>query len=126
VGGDTGRGGVYEIPIQRPPAKQRWGAPAPAGDDDIAFYYSFLQDAAPLVLDDLGGNADANAGAGSRNSAGASEDDGAATAKKDINSKKRSIARILTSLEAECGPRECHDASRRKLAVLESNAYTRS
>lgn len=114
-------------------------APAPAGDDDFAFYYSFLQEAAapsPLGLDDPSGNANA-AGAmtnGRRRKPqrGAGEDEeGGAAAKKDGNGKKRSIARILTSLaaldaEEHADRAGAADASRRELALLESNADTRS
>jgi hypothetical protein len=128
----------------RPPSSGG-GAPAagaaPAGDDDFAFYYSFLQDAAPLALDDPGGNANANAAAmtnGRRRKPqqrGAGEEDGAAAApaaaKKDGDGKKRSIARILTSLaaleaEEHADRAGAADASRRELALLESNADTRS
>ncbi|CAO2203823.1 unnamed protein product [Urochloa humidicola] len=125
----------------RPPSSDGGAAPpAPAPDDDFAFYYSFLQDAAapqsPLALDDAPATATAGAMTNGRRrkprgpgAGDAGEGAGGAAAKKD--GKKRSMARILTSLaaleaEEHADRAGAADASRRELALLESNADTRS
>ncbi|CAL4949077.1 unnamed protein product [Urochloa decumbens] len=120
-------------------------APAPAPDDDFAFYYSFLQDAAadapssPLALDDPTAGVPAAAAGAMTNGrrrkprgpdGGDGEGAGAAAAEKK-GGKKRSIARILTSLvaleaEEHADRAGAAEASRRELALLESNADTRS
>ncbi|XP_062213800.1 protein ALP1-like [Phragmites australis] len=113
------------------------GGGAAAGDDDFAFYYSFLQDAAvpsPLAFDadavavamPNGRRRKQRAGDGGGGGAGNDDDAGA---KKD--SRKRSIAKILTSLasleaEEHAERAVAADASRRELALLESNADTKS
>jgi hypothetical protein len=121
------------------------GAGAAAGDDDFAFYCSYLQDAdaaaasatstLALAVDDPNPNPSA-AGMtnGRRRKQRGAEDAGAAgegeeEAKKD--GKKRSIAKLLTSLaaleaEEHADRAGAADASRRELALLESNADTRS
>ncbi|CAO2190795.1 unnamed protein product [Urochloa humidicola] len=135
----------------RPPSSGGGAAaaapPAPAGDDDFAFYYSFLQDAAaaappsPLALADPNPAAAAAMTNGRRRKprgpgAGDAEESGgaagpAATAAVKKDGKKRSITRILTSLaaleaEEHADRAGAADASRRELALLESNADTRS
>ncbi|CAL4975628.1 unnamed protein product [Urochloa decumbens] len=119
----------------RPPSTGGGAAPAP--DDDFAFYYSFLQDAAadappsPLALDDPTSAVGAMTNGRRRKPRGpdGGDGEGAGAAKKD--GKKRSIARILTSLaaleaEEHADRAGAADASRRELALLESNADTRS
>ncbi|TVU34240.1 hypothetical protein EJB05_16071, partial [Eragrostis curvula] len=121
----------------RSPSNGRPPASGGAGDDDFAFYYSFLQDAAPAPLDIVDAAAAAaamtNGGGRKRKQAGDEQDAvaaGAAGGKKD-GGKKRSIARILTSLvaleaEEHADRAGAADASRRELALLESNADARS
>ncbi|KAL6881991.1 hypothetical protein ACP4OV_011463 [Aristida adscensionis] len=129
------------------------GGAAAAADDDFAFYYSFLQDASaapsPLHLHlDLDNAAAAAAlppamtngrkrkqqpqRGDSGGGAGVEDGGGGGGAKKDgAGARKRSIAKILTSLVAleaeDHAEREgAADASRRELALLESNADHRS
>jgi hypothetical protein len=85
------------------------GAGPAAGDDDFAFYYSFLQDADAAA-------AMTNGGGRKRKQQQRGPDGG--------DSKKRPIARILTSLAALEAEEHAGaaDASRRELAQLESNA----
>ncbi|KAL6615453.1 hypothetical protein ACP70R_037723 [Stipagrostis hirtigluma subsp. patula] len=113
------------------------GGAAEAGDDDFAFYYSFLQDAAsaapsPLALDlDLDA-ALAMPNARKRKQRGGDLEDGGDGAKKDGGGgRKRSVAKILTSLAALEAEEHADragdaDASRRELALLESHADQRS
>uniref|UniRef100_A0A0D9YAZ5 DDE Tnp4 domain-containing protein n=1 Tax=Oryza glumipatula TaxID=40148 RepID=A0A0D9YAZ5_9ORYZ len=114
------------------------------GDDDYAFYYSFFQDAAaaaasPLGLDDAaamtnGGRKRKRGGGGDGADGGApaaSRKDGPGGDGEGGNGRKRSIAKILTSLaalEAEdhSDRAGAADASRRELALLESNADHKS
>ncbi|BAF05328.2 Os01g0582600 [Oryza sativa Japonica Group] len=114
------------------------------GDDDYAFYYSFFQDAAaaaasPLGLDDAaamtnGGRKRKRGGGGDGADGGApaaSRKDGPGGDGEGGNGRKRSIAKILTSLAAleaeEHSDRAgAADASRRELALLESNADHKS
>ena len=131
----------------RPPSAGG-GAPAAAAadDDDFAFYCSFLQDAAPasatsplalaldLDLDDPNPTAAGMTNGRRRKQRGAADESGAAAGEEEVEAevkkegKKRSIAKLLTSLaalEAE-DHADRADASRRELALLESNADTRS
>ncbi|GJM94083.1 hypothetical protein PR202_ga10697 [Eleusine coracana subsp. coracana] len=113
------------------------GAGAGAGDDDFAFYYSFLQDAAAPSLDAPAPAAMTNGGRKrkqlQRGPEAGDEDAAAAAAGGGGNNtkKKRSIANILTSLvaleaEEHADRAGAADASRRELALLESNADARS
>ncbi|KAL5227510.1 hypothetical protein ABZP36_015775 [Zizania latifolia] len=110
------------------------------GDDDYAFYYSFFQDAAgaasPLAVESAAA-AMTNGGGRRRKRAGDGDDGGAAPRKEGPgegeggNGKKRSIAKILTSLAAldaedHSDRAGAADASRRELALLESNADNKS
>ena len=129
----------------RPPSGG--GAAAAAGDDDFAFYCSFLQDTAAasvtsplaLALDDPNPTATATVAMtngrrrkqrGAADGGGAAgEDDDEEEVKKE--GKKRSIAKLLTSLaaleaEEHADRAGAADASRRELALLESNVNTRS
>ncbi|XP_039810983.1 protein ALP1-like [Panicum virgatum] len=123
----------------RPPSSGRGGGGAgaaageAAGDDDLAFYYSFLQDAAavppPLALDDPAAMTNGRRRKPRGPESAGGEEEGAApatAAKKD--GKKRSIARILTSLAALEAEEHADraGASGRELALLESNADARS
>lgn len=103
-----------------------------AADDDFAFYYSFFQDAAaasPLALD---GPVVAAAMPNNRRRKRGGDDDSAAAPIKDgSNGRKRSIATIITSLaaleaEGHADSAGAADASRRELALLESNADNKS
>lgn len=106
-----------------------------AADDDFAFYYSFFQDpnaaaASPLALDD------ALALAMPRRKRGGDDDDddrkdAHAPAGAGAGGRKRSIAKILTSLaaieaEGHTDSAGAAGASRRELALLESNADHKS
>ena len=105
---------------------------AAAADDDFAFYYSFFQDpasASPLALDQAAVDAIAMPNNSNRRRKRAGGEDPAADpAANNNNGRKRSIAKIITSLAALDA--EAHadsaDASRRELALLESNADTKS
>ncbi|CAD6238155.1 unnamed protein product [Miscanthus lutarioriparius] len=114
-----------------------------AGDDDFAFYFSFLQDTAaasvtsPLAfaLDDPNANAAGMTNGRRRKQRGAADGGGAAGEDEEEEvkkeGKKRSIAKLLTSLaaleaEEHADRAGAADASRRELALLESNADTRS
>ncbi|KAM0874196.1 hypothetical protein ACQ4PT_037579 [Festuca glaucescens] len=108
-------------------ARPSTGVGGPAGDDDFAFYYSFFQDAAsPLALDEatlaaaMPNNRRKKRG-GDDNADGPDGDTG----------RKRSIAKIITSLaaleaEGHADSAGAADASRRELALLESNADSKS
>jgi len=130
----------------RPPSAGG-GAPAAAAadDDDFAFYCSFLQDAAPasatsplalaldLDLDDPNPTAAGMTNGRRRKQRGAADESGAAAGEEveegvKKEGKKRSIAKLLTSLAALEAEEHADraDASRRELALLESNADTRS
>ncbi|KAM0838175.1 hypothetical protein ACQ4PT_061155 [Festuca glaucescens] len=102
--------------------------PAGVGDDDFAFYYSFFQDAAaasPLALDETLAAAMPNS---RRRKRGGADDAAAAPNQDDGPERKRSIAKIITSLAAEghADSTGAADASRRELALLESNADSKS
>ncbi|KAK1665314.1 hypothetical protein QYE76_053473 [Lolium multiflorum] len=110
-------------------ARPTTGLGGPATDDDFAFYYSFFQDAAaaspsPLALDQTLAAAMPNTRRRKRDDAAA----GAPNNQDDGPERKRSIAKIITSLaalDAE-GHADSADASRRELALLESNADSKS
>uniref|UniRef100_A0ACD5VW84 Uncharacterized protein n=1 Tax=Avena sativa TaxID=4498 RepID=A0ACD5VW84_AVESA len=112
-------------PSSARPSSGVGGGPAGGvgGDDDFAFYYSFFQDAAsasPLAL------ALDEAVAAMPNNRRRKRGGDAAAPNKD--GRKRSIAKIITSLaalEAE-GHADSAAASRRELALLESNADNKS
>ncbi|CAD6231123.1 unnamed protein product [Miscanthus lutarioriparius] len=126
----------------RPPSGG--GAAAAAGDDDFAFYCSFLQDTAAasvtsplaLALDDPNPTATATVAMtnGRRRKQRGADDGGTAGEEEEEvkkKGKKRSIAKLLTSLaaleaEEHADRAGAADASRRELALLESNADTRS
>lgn len=117
-------------------ARPTTGLGGPAGlatDDDFAFYYSFFQDAAatsPLALDETLAAAMPNT---RRRKRGAADDAaaGATNNQDDGPERKRSIAKIITSLaaldaEGHADSAGAADASRRELALLESNADSKS
>jgi hypothetical protein len=97
---DTARPYMRSPSNGRAPASSGGGgsAAAGAGDDDFALYYSFLQDAAPTL------DADAMTNRGGRKrkqqqKLGAGDEDARAGV-GDGGKKKRSVARILTTLAA--------------------------
>ncbi|XP_047072145.1 protein ANTAGONIST OF LIKE HETEROCHROMATIN PROTEIN 1-like [Lolium rigidum] len=114
-------------------ARPTTGLGGPAGlatDDDFAFYYSFFQDAAaasPLALDETLAAAMPN----TRRRKRGADDAAAPNSQDDGPERKRSIAKIITSLaaldaEGHADSAGAADASRRELALLESNADSKS